>query len=555
MLFKKYKKAFTLVELIIGIAVMGTIASFSTASYVGYKDMADKEQGKLDIQQVKNAVDNFYSSNQKYPTKPISKQPTPDVKDSTGKVTFEGYSEVNVDLLVEQRYLQAVPKLKNGQFFAVNFNGVVSIKDGFSESVIVDGGNSLVDTKVGDMVPFEVFTGEGCSSITIFETGSNYATSGSGVNFKTKAPSREDNYELYTGQVKVSNSQGQKYFVIKIRYNDGKSVELRTTFQYALSADKVSGDVYWINTNPNVDQSTDEGKATNEILSGAGKVDKVGTGIKLNWTSKELATGASAIKYEIEKFVLNPKSTSNNDKWIPAPDSPIVTGNTEYVDNAVNSSSTYKYNIYAYTASKNQDGSNKKTLNSLEAANIKPNTYKDTQSYIENITRNDFNTAYNKNVSVRVGDVDDGIMQVTLRVAKVEKGKVGAFKSYKMNKTPDGTSTITAGGQKVTTDVYTVPIEVEDDYMIYYIEAIDGRGVATYCYMNPALTKGDKETDTAFEQRRQVVSANLPSNLNESCYTLMRGLVEIFNDSYIDDSKIDVPKSNFHLYDGKVILP
>lgn len=555
MLFKKYKKAFTLVELIIGIAVMGTIASFSTASYMGYKDMADKEQGKLDIQQVKNAVDNFYSTNQKYPTKPITKQPTPDVKDSTGKVVFEGYSKVDVDELVNQRYLQAVPKLKNGQYFAVNFNGVVSIKEGFSESVVVDNGNSLVDTKVNDLVQFEVFTGIGCSEITIYETDKNYTKSGSGIKFNTKPPFKEDEYELYTGQVKVSNSQGQKYFVVKIRYNDGAVVELRTSFQYALAADKVNGDVYWINT-AGVDQSTDAGKATNEILNGSNEVSKVGTGIKLNWTNKELASGASAVKYEIEKYVYNPSGKTESEQWIPAPDSPIVTGNTEYLDNAVNSKSTYRYNIYAYSASKNPDGSNKKTLNSLEAKNIKPNAYTDTQSYIENITRNDFNTAYNKNVSVRAGDIDDGIMQMTLFVAKVEKGKVGAFKPYKMNKTPDGTSTVIDEGKRtVITDVYTVPIEVEDDYMIYYIEAIDGRGVATYCYMNPNLTKGDKESDTSFEQRRQVISSSLPSNISESCYTLMRGLVEIFHDSYIDDTKIDVPNSDFHLHDGKVTLP
>lgn len=550
MLFRKYRKAFTLVELIIGLAVMSTIASFSTASYIGYKSMADKEQGKLDIQQVKNAVDNYYSSNQKYPTKPLTKQPTPDVKDATGKVTFEGYSKIDVDKLVELRYLQAVPKLEKGQYFAVNFNGVVSIRDGFSESVVVDNGNTLVDTKTNDQVDFEVFTGTGCSAITIYETTKTYAVTGTGINFKTMAPTKEDDCEIYKGKVKVSSSQGQKYFVVRVRYSNGKTVDLRTTFQYAVSADKLQGDVYWINTK--VDQTTDAGKKTNETLNTTTEITKVGTDIKLNWTNKELASGAAVVKYEIEKYVLRPGTTNT---WDLAPDSPIVTGSTEYLDKAVNSNSTYKYNIFAYTATKNPDGTNKRTLNSLEGSKIKPNTYADTQTYIENITRNDFNTSYNKSVSVRAGDIDDGIMQMTLFVAKVEGGKVGTFKSYKMNKTPDGSSVVKDGKYTVNTDVYTVPIEIEDDYMIYYIEAIDGRGMTTYCYMNPALTKGANETDTAFEQRRQVNSYTLPSNLEESCYTLMRGLVEIFNDSYIDDTKIDVPNSNFHLYDGKVTLP
>lgn len=550
MLFKKYKKAFTLVELIIGLAVMGTIATFSTASYVGYKDMADKEQGKLDIQQVKNAVDNFYSTNQKYPTKPLTKQPTPDVKDSTGKVTFEGYSKIDIDKLVELRYLQAVPKLEKGEYFAVNFNGVVSIRKDFSESVVVDNGNILVETKTNHMVDFHVFTGTGCSAITIYETNKNYTVSGTGVNFKTMSPTKDEDCEIYKGQVKVSSSQGQKYFVVRIRYNNGKSVDLRTTFQYALSSDKLNEDPYWIVSG--VDQSTDAGKKTNVNLNTTTEVVKVGTTIKLNWTNRELASGAAAVKYEIQKFQLKPGTTNT---WIESPDSPIITGNTEYLDTAVNGQTTYKYNIYAYTANKDSAGNNKKTLNSLVATNIKPAAYTDTRTYIENITRNDFNTSYSKAVSVRAGDIDDGIMQMTLFVAKVEAGVVGQFKSYQMNKTPDGTSIVKDGKLTINTDVYSVPIEVEDDYMIYYIEAIDGKGMVTYCYMNPDLTKYTNETDTAFEQRRQITSYTLPTKLEESCYTLMRGLIEIFNDSYIDNSKIDVPNSNFHLFDGKVTLP
>lgn len=551
MLFKKYKKAFTLVELIIGIAVMGTIASFSTASYIGYKDMADKEKGKLDIQQVKNAVDNYYSANQKYPTKPLSKQPTPDVKDGTGKLIFEGYSKVDVDKLVELRFLQAVPQLQKGEYFAVNFNGVVTIRKGFSESVVVDNGSVIVETKPNDMVDFQVFTNLNCSTITIYETDKNYTTSGSGVSFKTTSPTKEEDCEIYKGPVKVSSSQGPKYFVVKIKYTDGKTVELRTSFQYALSSDAVDEDVYWVI--PGVKEPKDEDKRTNVSLNTTTEVTKVGTAIKLNWTNRELASGVAAVKYEIQKFTLKPGS---NDIWIEAPDSPIVTGSTEYLDSAVNSQSTYKYNIYAYTATRDSEGNNNKTLNSLEAIKIKPNTYTDTKTYIENITRNDFNTSYNKAVSVRAGDIDDGIMQMTLFVAKVENGVLGEFKSYKMNKTPDGTSVMKDGKYTVNTDVYNVPIEIEDDYMVYYIEAIDGKGMVTYCYMNPDLVKLANETDTAFEQRRQVVSYTLPTTkLEDSCYTLMRGLVEIFNDSYIDDSKIDVPNSSFHLFDGKVTLP
>lgn len=549
----KFKKAFTLIELIITVSLLGTLASIPAVSYIGYKDMATKEQGKLSIQQVKNAVDNYYSSNQKYPTKPISKQPTPDVKDSSGNVVFKGYSKIDVEELVSQRYLQEVPQLKKGQYFAVNFNGVVSIEEGFSESVVVNKGEILVEAKTNDLVDFEVYTGVDSSSVMIYEADKNYTISGAGMNFSAKAPYKEDDYELYTGQVKVSNSQGQKYFVVKIRYQDGKAVELRTSFQYALSAEKVNGDVYW--TNSSVDQGTDEGKKTNVKLNGASEVTKLGTGIRINWTNRELVSGASAIKYEIEKYVYNANGKTENEKWVLAPDSPIITGNTEYIDNAVNYIATYKYNIYAYTASKNEDGSNRKTLNSLEATNVKANNYTDTKSYIENITRSDFNTAYNKNVSVRAGDIDDGIMQVTLFIAKVEKGVVGKFKSYKMDKSSDGATAVVSGNTTIATNIYSVPIEVEDDYMIYYVEVIDGRGIATYCYMDPTLVKNVDETDTAFEQRRQITEYIVPSDISERCYTLMRGLVEIFNDSYADDSKIDNQNSDYHLYDGKITLP
>lgn len=561
MTFKRFKKAFTLVELVIAIAVMGTIATFSTASYVGYKDMADKEQAKLDIQQVKNAVDNYYSANYKYPTSPLSKQPSPDVK--VGDETVRMYSKIDVDMLVKERYLQAVPKLKKGQYFAVNYNGVVTIEEGCSESVVIEDGNIIVEKKQNNKLKFEVFTGKNVSSIKIKETKNDYSTTISEGEFKNASGTNMttvDEYDLYTGYYGVSSSEGQKYFVITIRYNDGSVKNIHATIQYALTSDNIEGDPYWYNKD--IDQSTDAGKRASVTLPTSSDATN-NAQISINWTNQELISGASAIQYEIIKEYRSTTSTSEGD-WREAPDSPIVHGSTSYVDTAVRSDKQYRYKIYAYTYGKNGDGSNKKTLNYLVTKPLTPSAYKDTKSYIENITKNDFNTAYNKDISVRAGDIDGGIMRVSLVVARVEKGVITEnFKEYEMNKTVDGTSTVIdkTNNISLTTDVYSVPIEVKDDYMIYYIKVIDNKGYETYCYMDPTITKKKDsngkylETDTEFEKRRQVVEKTLPSNLVDSCYTLMRGLVEIHNDSFIDDSKIDVENSDYHLYDGKITLP
>lgn len=561
MTFKRFKKAFTLIELVIAVAVMGTIASFSTASYVGYKDMADTEQAKLDVQQVKNAVDNYYSSNYRYPTLPLSKQPSPDV--TVGGKTIKMYSKVDVDTLVKERYLQSVPALKKGQYFAVNYNGVVTIEEGYSESVVVEDGNIIVEKKENNNIKFQIYTGPSISSIKIKETDKNYSTTKKEVEFKGASGvsvTKAEEYDLYTGYFNVSDSEGQKYFAVTLRYTDGTTKTLNATIQYALNADSISDDPYWYKAG--IDQSTDAGKRTNVDLVTSSDATK-NSQISLNWTNQELISGASAIQYEIIKEYRNTNSTSDAD-WKEAPDSPIVHGNTSYVDTAVRSDKQYRYKIYAYTYGKNTDGTNKKTLNCLITKSLTPSAYNDTKSYIENITKNDFNTAYNKDISVRAGDVDGGIMRVSLIVARVEKGViVEKFKEYEMNKTVDGTSTIIdkTNNVKVTTDVYTVPIEIKDDYMIYYIKVIDNKGYETYCYMDPTLTKKkdatgkDLESDTDFEARRQKVEKTIPANIEDYCYTLLRGLVEIHNDTFVDESKIDVQNSNYHLYDGKITLP
>lgn len=558
---KKFKKAFTLVELVIAIAVMGTIASFSTASYIGYQDMADKEQSKLDIQQVKNAVDNYYSANYKYPTSPLSKQPSPDIKN--GNDTIRMYSKIDVDMLVKERYLQDVPDLKKGQYFAVNYNGVVTIEEGCSESVVVENGNIIVEKKENNKIKFEVFTGKNASSIKIKETKKDYSTTIQESEFKNASGTNKttvEEYDVYTGYFQVSSTEGQKYFVVTIRYSDGTVKKINATIQYALTSDNIEDEPYWYNKA--VDQSTDAGKRKNVNLPTSSDATN-NSQITINWTNQELISGASAIQYEIIKEYKNTTSTSEAD-WQEAPDSPIVHGSTMYKDTAVRSDKQYRYKIYAYTYGKNSDGSNKKTLNCLITQPLKPSAYKDTKSYIENITKNDYNTAYNKDISVRAGDIDGGIMRVSLVVARVEKGVVKEkFKEYEMNKTVDGTSTVIDETNKIrlTTDVYSVPIEIKDDYMIYYIKVIDNKGYETYCYMDPTITKKkdangkDLETDTEFEKRRQKVEKTLPTNLNNSCYTLMRGLVQIHNDSFIDESKIDVQNSKYHLYDGKITLP
>lgn len=66
-LSKNSKKAFTVVELIIIIVVIGVLASIGVASYAGTRNQADKSAYNATAQQVKLKLGEYYTDNNHYP--------------------------------------------------------------------------------------------------------------------------------------------------------------------------------------------------------------------------------------------------------------------------------------------------------------------------------------------------------------------------------------------------------------------------------------------------------------------------------------------------------
>jgi len=62
------KNGFTIVELIIVIAVIGILASISLVSYIGSKERSQAEKAKTNAATVKKVVESYYSRNNIYPT-------------------------------------------------------------------------------------------------------------------------------------------------------------------------------------------------------------------------------------------------------------------------------------------------------------------------------------------------------------------------------------------------------------------------------------------------------------------------------------------------------
>ena len=543
MRIKKYKKAFTLVEIIVGLSVLGTMYAFSTASYKGYRDMSQREQQKLDIQQVKNAVDNYYAANSKYPTSPLEKQPSPDVKDSSGKVTFKGYSKIDLDLLVDERYLQSIPSVDKGKYFAVSYNGVVSIEEGISESIVVENGSIIIPAKSDNTIAVDVYTAKNATSIKVSETDKNYTSNISGVvDFASKSSTVVDDMVKYSGSLTISATPGQKYLKADVTYRDGSTVSIRATIQYALSSDQITDNPYWINP-------SDKSNSTDNVNISSISKNDTNASVVLDWTNNEVYGGAMVIKYEINKYEVD----NRGNKTLTL-DSPIITSNTQYIDFAVKGDTQYEYTVHAYTANITSTGENKKTSNAL-VGNVVTGSYVNTDSYIDNITKNDFNTAYNKEIAVRVGD-KEGVRKVTLYIAQVKDGAITSegFRAYEMNKTKDGTSTIVSNGEKLVTDVYTVPVEIKDDYMVYYIKVTDNRGYELYNYYDPTVVQNSGESTSEYDARKSKTSANRPTSEN-NYFTLIRGMIEIYSDNFADNTGIDDANSSYHLFDGKVSLP
>lgn len=63
---KSYGRGFTIVELMIVVAILGIIAAIAIPSYIGYMSNAKKAEAKSNLQAVKLLLEQYYSENAKY---------------------------------------------------------------------------------------------------------------------------------------------------------------------------------------------------------------------------------------------------------------------------------------------------------------------------------------------------------------------------------------------------------------------------------------------------------------------------------------------------------
>ena len=538
------KKAFTLVELITVIAVLGTLVGVSSTSYNGYREMAKKEEQKLSIQQVKNAVDNYYKTNELYPTIPLSKQPSPETE--VGGVVYQGYSEIDIQMLIKERYLQESPDLQPGQFFAVHYNGLVTIEDAFSDSLIIENGEIIVAKKTDNTLSVSVHTDNTDSGRKATKVVVNEVDSTGNTIKGTASMGNRGSDGVFNGTIKVTSTPGTKYFRAKITYNDGTTVIKDASMQYAMDAESVTDQTYWVYENSEKDN------VKKDVKAGIKDSDVKGNQVTIDWSDKEI----ESYNYLITHFKIVRTGSDG---------STVTYDNIKerkFVDTAVQGGVTYRYKITAYSNSM-------PTVNVLYD-DVTTKSYQDTLAYFFNVTKNDYQASLAETIMFNVGD-KEGIKSVKLHIGTVVDGelvptKTGAkYTTYILgenNRRYAETRTIRdAYGNDVPIDVYTYsfPVEVADDYIVYWVEIEDMNTYKTYCYYNPDRKQASNETAEEAEEKRTVIvkgtSANHPGTNKDKNWCIMRGLVKIHEDSFIDDSKIDNANSNYKLYDGKVYLP
>lgn len=558
----KFKKGFTLIELIAVIAVMGTLVGVSATSYTGYREMAEREDQKMSIQLVKNAVDNYYSANELYPTDPIAKQPSPDTTGADGTV-YKGYSAIDLNLLVKERFLQEAPKLKDGQVFVVHYNGLVTIEENHGDSFIVEGGAVVVERKTGDKIDFVVYTdtsnGKSASSVVVTELNTNGAAIGTSVT-ATKGSNGQ-----FTGSIKLNDGNpGPKQFRATIKYGT-QSVVLESSIQYAMSAESITSAPYWFDKNIT--------KGDKPVPLPAKYITVATNSITIDWNTSDV--GIESFGYIITDFEITKKWTdadgSHTVVITPAEVRKNVAENggqnRKYVDTEIKGGITYSYEVTAISNSL-------RSKNVLTVNPTKTLAYTDTLPYFYNITKNDYKASYGETIMFNVGD-KEGIKNVYVHVGTVKNGTLVPVNKegnqfYTTYKLDENTNRRYAEKRKITdaynkqvdVDVYTyfLPVEVADDYIVYWIEIEDQRTHTVYAYYNPAIQQATGETVEQAEDKRTVLSKNKPSvaaNSKDDKWSVMRGLVKIFDDPYVDDSKIDktYAGTKFKLYNGKVYLP
>jgi len=68
MLKNRKKKGFTLIELIVVIAILGILAAVLIPRFGGFTEKARKTQALTDAKQIATAIDSFYAENDSWPT-------------------------------------------------------------------------------------------------------------------------------------------------------------------------------------------------------------------------------------------------------------------------------------------------------------------------------------------------------------------------------------------------------------------------------------------------------------------------------------------------------
>lgn len=89
---RKNEKGFTLIELIIVIAVLGILATLTIPKVIGVKNNAEAATDEANKKIIRNALERYYADKATYP-----------------------FQEQGLEVLVEEKYLDNIPEKTNGK--------------------------------------------------------------------------------------------------------------------------------------------------------------------------------------------------------------------------------------------------------------------------------------------------------------------------------------------------------------------------------------------------------------------------------------------------------
>ena len=97
---KLNKKGFTLIELIVVIAILGILAAIIIPRFTGFQKKARETQALVYAKQVATAVDSFYAENSAWPTDDKNKDEIAELS-GVDKDTFELLEDGGISVIVE----------------------------------------------------------------------------------------------------------------------------------------------------------------------------------------------------------------------------------------------------------------------------------------------------------------------------------------------------------------------------------------------------------------------------------------------------------------------